>query len=118
MTPRPPKKGKSAPKAGKQVSQVVWGGEERRKPWTGACRRKRQARSVNWVRTGIGLAIVAVAVGLRVTISHGFDAFAIILAVVGAAMVDYEAVKVGSRMFSIRRSNGHTEETRWQSSGE
>lgn len=94
MTPRKPK----------------WNGVERRKsrPWDG--RDTRRKPPFNWTPTIFGLLFATAGVVLHAVFREGFDLVPISLIVMGGAMIDKEAIKAASKMLSIRRGNGDTEE--------
>ena len=70
-------------------------------PWDGVNRRKPAA--VNWWPTRIGVALIGAGIAIRVILRERFDVVPLALIIVGGAMIDKDAVKAASKMFSIRR---------------
>lgn len=85
--------------------------------WSGKDRREKPP--VNWTPTVIGLLLVGAGIGIRLILRESFDLVPIALIVIGGAMMDKEAIRAASRMFSIRRGDsGDTEERPPWSRGE
>jgi hypothetical protein len=93
MTPKKPAHPKGCPKC------VKWDGRDRRK----------RVR-FNWTPTLFGVLFATAGVVLNAVFREGFDVVPISLIIIGGAMIDKEAVRVGSKMLAIRKGSSDTEE--------
>ena len=90
--------------------KIVWNGRNRRAVarWDGKDRRRAPPpKRFNWTPTIIGMALVGAGIALHAVLRIHFDVVPIALIVIGGAMVDKDAVKVGAKMFSIRKNGSH-----------